>query len=393
MKILSLLLSVGLASAGPTSLPRRQDVGAATTKKLVVSSPGQVAAYEFNGAQFKPIGTPATEEGKHFSWLVFKEPNHLYGANENANETRHWTVEDDGTIKVVGDVIGSTGVVHTAFNKDKNVIVGAAYGNNGTIDVWDVAEDGSLKLKKTLQVPQLTQPGANPKRQEAPHNHQANLDPTGGYFAINDLGSDKIHVLSTKDYELVNHVDVEAGCGPRHGGFVGEAGKQATHYMVVCELSNKIQVFGLTYEDTSVQFQKTQTISTFKDDTAPAGAAAGELVISNDSSSVYVTNRLTGDEADNIAYFSFTECGNLEFKQTVSTAGKNPRMASLSTDQSILFSTNLAAGEGDNTNRLVAYSRSKEGALSELPVALEELSATEKSSPDPIGPSFIQEIS
>jgi 6-phosphogluconolactonase (cycloisomerase 2 family) len=393
MRIATVLLSLaaGLACAGPTALSRRQ----AAPKKLVVSSPGQVTSCHFDGTKFEAAGTPAKAEGMHFSWLVFKEPNHLYGANENNNEVRHWTVGADGTVTQEGtDQTGSTGVVHTAWNKDQTVLVGTAYGSNGTIDVWDVAQDGSLKLRKSVPVPALEKPGPNAARQEAPHCHQAVLEPAGGFFAINDLGSDMIHVLSTTDYSLVNHVATEPGCGPRHGGFVGRPGQQATHYLVACELSNKVLVYALTHDAAggNLQLSQTQSLSTFAAGTAPAaGAAAGELVVSDDLASVYVTNRLTGAPADSVAHFSLGECGTLAFVAEASSLGRSPRMASLSRDQTVLFSTNVGKGDGDNVNRLVARSRGADGALGDA-LAVEKLTEAELAATDFLGPSFVQEI-
>lgn len=42
----------------------------------------------------------------------------------------------------------------------------------------------------------LTAPGTNPARQEAPHPHEALVDPTDSFIVVPDLGADLIRVFS-----------------------------------------------------------------------------------------------------------------------------------------------------------------------------------------------------
>ncbi len=88
--------------------------------------------------------------------------------------------------------------------------------------MWNVsAADGTLSLFK--QIPSDDALGPNTARQDAPHPHQALLDNSGRWFAVNDLGTDTILVIDSADdsFDVVNHVRVPlAGCGPRHGASI-----------------------------------------------------------------------------------------------------------------------------------------------------------------------------
>ncbi|KAL2110878.1 hypothetical protein VUR80DRAFT_602 [Thermomyces stellatus] len=201
--------------------------------------------------------------------------------------------------------------------------------------------------------------GPNAERQDGPHPHQAVLDPTGRFFVVNDLGTDTLLVLDSDQdqFEVVNRVRVTPdGCGPRHGVFLPRAAEpaQATHYLLVCELLNMVEVFSLSYADNNLQFVPTQVISSFGQDAPPANAStatAGEIALSSDSQDVYVSNRNTGNETDAISHFRVLPASedaplSLEFSQSISSAGVHPRMFSLSGDETLLFSTNQFAGQG-----------------------------------------------
>lgn len=208
--------------------------------------------------------------------------------------------------------------------------------------------------------------GPNTARQDGPHPHQAVLDPSGRFFVVNDLGTDTLLVLDSEadQFEVVNRVRVTPdGCGPRHGAFLprpADPERQATHYLLVCELLNTVEVFSLDYADNNLQFVPTQVLSSFGQNAPPANAStstAGEIALSSDSLDVYVSNRNTGNETDSISHFRVLPADadgplSLEFSQSISSAGVHPRMFSLSGDESLLFSTNQFAGQG-----LVALSR------------------------------------
>ena len=208
------------------------------------------------------------------------------------------------------------------------------------------------------------------------------------------MGTDSILVLDSENsFKITNRIDVEpAGNGPRHGSFFPLGGAKATHYFLVSEIANLIKVFELTYTDNDkgLEFEEIQSISTFGDDFPPADpttASAGELVISADGKHLYVSNRLTGNETDNIAHFSIDMDKNdpLTFVDQISSGGVLPRMFSLAADDSVLFSTNQNGEYG-----LLAFARDAgTGSLAEKPaasVALDVFGAPG------LGPQFVMEV-
>jgi 6-phosphogluconolactonase (cycloisomerase 2 family) len=385
VRLFSFMMSLGLASAGPLLIPRQE-----TTRKLIVGAPGQILAYDFDGTTFNNTAN-ITEPGASASWMIFKEPMFLYAVNENANNTRMFYLDPlTSTIasEPASNVNGSSGVVSLAFNKNQTVMVGTSY-SEGQVDIWDVALDGSLKLLK--QVVLEGPVGPNNASQGVHRAHQAILDPTGKFFAINDLGGDAIHFLDAETFEITSRVQVEpSGAGPRHGGFIGgNATTLPTHYVVVCELKNLVLLYQVEQAPNgTIAMSLNQTLSTFGEAFPPANAtsaAAGELIVASNQKDIYVSNRLTGNDTDNISHFVF-ENGAVTFADQVSSGGQQPRMFSLSKDESILFSSNQNGGSG-----LLAFKRcEKTGTLTGTPAA--SVANTDINPLPGFGPQFVIEL-
>ncbi|KAI1143722.1 putative isomerase YbhE [Hypoxylon sp. FL0543] len=391
-KTITTLLTLGAASAIPSSPMARQNASAPEPRKLVIGAPFQILTADFDGTKFSITGNH-TASGKAPSWLLYRDPNLLYAVNENADDLGVFTLDSslsNPTLKSSGN--GSSGVVFLEFNADKTRMVGAAYGS-GKIDVWDTsAEDGSVELLKSITIEGEPNPA-----QGAHHPHQALLDPTGRFFAIPNLGGDTVLVLDSKDdkYEITGNVTLPTGTGPRHGGFITSG--DAHYYALASELSNDLFLFELSYPGDTIAFKQVQKQSTYGAD-PPANAssaAAGELVVAANQKDVYVSNRISGNATDSIAHFVFKSGApaSLDFAETVSTGGLRPRMFSLSTDaqQSLAFVANQGGDAG-----LAAFKRCPDsGALDPTPVATvpsSALVAPELAATDYMGPQFVQEI-
>ncbi|WYZ39701.1 hypothetical protein EsH8_IV_000042 [Colletotrichum jinshuiense] len=378
MRFTSVILSAAAASAAAIA---RQETPA-TTAKILIGAPATIAVANYDGTSFKIVANDS-QPGTGPSWMVFKEPNLIYAVDENSNNTRLFNFDTTtNELKLVQSVAGSTGVVSLEFNSDKTRLVGAAYGQ-GTIDVWDISDGTSLKLLKTLKSDDPL--GPNAVRQDKPHPHQAVLDPSGRFFAVNDLGTDTILIIDSKDdaYDITSHNRVvTAGCGPRHGAWYPSKAAKPSHYLVVCELQNTVEVFSVSNNGSSIALTRTQKLSSFGAAFPPANAtsaAVGEIVVSGDGNDVYVSNRLTGNETDSIAHFKVKKQASaggspckasngsiaLEFVDSVSSGGMLPRMFSLSKDDKTLFSTNQQGDLG-----LLAFGRAQDaGKLSATAVA------------------------
>ncbi|KAJ9419908.1 Lactonase, 7-bladed beta-propeller-domain-containing protein [Fusarium oxysporum] len=283
------------------------------------------------------------------SWMTVSYPNLLYAVDESSNALTLFElnlVSDEITAKSSKE--GSYGVVHLQFNADNTRLVGCAYGN-GTIDIWNTT-NGSLGLIKTIPSP--GQPGPDKERQASPHPHQANLDPNGRFFIVNII-----------------HISPH-GCGPRHGIFYPQGAFKATHYILVCEISNKVLVYTVSYRENYLDFTQIQSTSTFGPRLPPANsssAAAGAIVLAADNRHLYVSNRQTGNSTDSVSHFQIDQLNStslsLKFVGSASTYGVSPRMMSFSHDDQYLLIANQAGGFGP-----VALERRLDGTLrAEIP--------------------------
>lgn len=241
-------------------------------------------------------------------------------------------------------------------------------------------------------------------RQDTPRAHQAVLDPAGRYFAVTDLGTDSILLVDSANdaWDLVNVVRVPTpGCGPRHGAFLPSADDptKASHYVVVCELANTVEIFAVTYDACTqgggIRLRPSQpalsTLGGLLTNSSTSTAAAGAIETSADGRHVYVSNRITGGATDSIAHFCAVPASacfgglKLQFAGLASSAGVNPRMFSLGNEEDLLFSTNVAAGSG-----LLALPRDpSDGTLGETPVASVDV---ETFGPEGFGPQFVLQV-
>ncbi|KAK1984535.1 Lactonase, 7-bladed beta-propeller-domain-containing protein [Colletotrichum cereale] len=400
MRFTSVIMSVAAASAAVIG---RQDAPASIAKVLI-GAPGTIAVADYDGREFKIVANNS-QPGTSPSWMAFKEPNLIYAVDENSNSLRLFNFNTaTNELKPVQAANGSAGVVSLEFNADRTRLVGASFGQ-GTVDVWDISDASSLKLLKQITLGGAV--GPNKARQDQSRAHQAVLDPSGRFFAINDLGTDTIIIIDSKDdaYEVTSRNSVStAGCGPRHGAWYPPKGDKPLAYIVACELTNTLEVFSVSNNGSSVSLTRTQELSTYGEAFPPANAtsaAAGEIVISGDGKDVYVSNRLTGNATDSISHFKITQRAakagspckaasggiTLEFVEAISSGGQLPRMFSLSTDDKTLFSTNQ---QGDGALGLLALNRAPDAgkltatAVASLPVTL--------FGPEGFGPQFVKQI-
>ena len=133
----------------------------------------------------------------------------------------------------------------------------------------------------------LTQPGPNPTRQDAPHPHQATLDPTGRFVLVPDLGADVIRLFRVDGksgiLEPLADYSVPAGSGPRHVAFY-ESGPRAGGGVVmylVSELANSLTAFDVTYPDPGrIEFTARQgPVQPYPGGRAPNGSTVAEVQV------------------------------------------------------------------------------------------------------------------
>lgn len=217
----------------------------------------------------------------------------------------------------------------------------------------------------------LSQPGPNAARQDAPHEHEAILDPTGQYILVPDLGADLVRVFCFDDDGiLVEHAPLKVvpGSGPRHAAFYnpyGVACENCTSFLyVVTELANTVTGYAVTYPPQGgLSFKQVYTSSVYGNLTLPSGNAAAEiavsvsasdtlqcsysmqvlttyqpdnrfLVISNRNNTSFQianpdTTNSTKIASDSLSTFELHQNGSLAFKQLWPAGGSYPRQFSM----------------------------------------------------------------
>ena len=127
----------------------------------------------------------------------------------------------------------------------------------------------------------LAAPGPVPDRQEAPHLHDAVLDPTKKFLLVPDLGSDLVRVYKINGTSVTAVTPLKAvpGSGPRHAAFAVSDGN--TFFYTLNELSNTISGYTVAYKDAGPEFTRVFDFSSHgPGGTVPKGTKAAEIVVS-----------------------------------------------------------------------------------------------------------------
>ncbi|KAK0715709.1 Lactonase, 7-bladed beta-propeller-domain-containing protein [Lasiosphaeris hirsuta] len=293
--------------------------------------------------------------GEKPSWLTLVD-DVLYCVDEawgkDNGTLASFKVAPEGTLTLLNKVDTIGGPVSTVVYGDggKGLAV-ADYGGAG-LNVYSIANPSSLAPVQA-DVFKLPHKGVNTDRQEAPHPHQAILDPTGAFLVVPDLGSDLVRIFaidkSTLKYTEVAPLVSAAGSGPRHAVFV--KGKAKTFLYVVHELSNTLVGYETTYTADnslgvkSLAFSQFWSSNTHGDNTTtiPDGTAAAEILLSPDSKFLTISSRFERlltvpnyDRTNNtllpsdplITLAIDADSGALKHVQTRAAGGINPRQFS-----------------------------------------------------------------
>ncbi|KAL7788368.1 Lactonase, 7-bladed beta-propeller domain-containing protein [Trichoderma ceciliae] len=378
------------------------------SRRLLIARPGHIYLATYNPAfPTITIDLDVPFSGNP-SWFAVSpaHPDLLYTSDEDASTTCLFELDlaSNSLIKVAERHDGSEGVCHVEFNRQGTIMVDTSWGS-GTIDVWKT-ENRSLELVKTIQSRDALLDAGRVARA-----HQAVIDPTGRFFIITDLGTDSLLVLdsSSPDLPIVNRIRVPSGSGPRHGVFYpgGKGESPATHYILLCETSNRVIVFSLKYTDANIELaavdeSRSTSTSTFMPDDSPSprrisSAAAGEIVLSRDDGHIYTSNRPTAPWTGTIAHFRILTGSDPEREGGLSleldlvaetcTGGRHPRMFSESRDGGELF-----VGNQEGEWAVVVLRRKNDGTLEERPVAGIRTEELVKGGGDQRGPMFVLEV-
>lgn len=268
------------------------------------------------------------------------------------------------------DVNGTRGIAFAHYGSPDGGPPGAA-----GITTYVAGADGGLQLTFNLTTVSAAT-GPNAERQGASHIHQVVIDPTGKFMVAPDLGEDCVHVYRVQNSPSISSltdIQLPPGSGPRHGVFQ-KFGKK-TFFHVVSELANTVTSFKVSYDgNSSLSMTQTGQVSTFGDKPVPAGALAGEIIISPEGF-ITVSNRLdnsfkipsldpsnpTQEESDSLAVFKSDKQGKLSFVDLYPVGCQSPRHIQANNNGSLLAAACTA------NNRVVILERNKtSGAIGNL---------------------------
>ncbi|KAH9908647.1 putative isomerase YbhE [Xylariomycetidae sp. FL2044] len=298
---LLLLLSSSVGLAGLATATAQTDAllyvssyaGSITTLKLTLPADEGAAA-----ATLEPISN-STECGPQPSWLALDySKSFLFCTNEGfstpfGNVTSFFT-NSDGSLSLIESLGTIQGPVSTAeYGVGGHGLAVAHYSGSG-VSVVGMTPEGGLTLVQN-ETYALEEPGPNPDRQEAPHPHDAILDPTAAFILIPDLGADVVRIFQANADDLsltpVAPLVAAPGSGPRHGVFKAVLDK--TYFYLVAELANTITGYEVTYnEDKTLGFEEIFVIPTHGEEVElPEGTGAAEIRLSPDENFLIVSSR------------------------------------------------------------------------------------------------------
>ncbi|OTB18665.1 hypothetical protein K445DRAFT_8686 [Daldinia sp. EC12] len=282
-----------------------------------------------------------------------------------------YSVGSDGSLKQTGRAVTAGASVH-----------GTPYGGeDGKGFIATVEYDPSTLTRYKLPLSNastvlaqskfnMSEPGPN-SRQNAPHPHAAQLDPTGKFLIVPDLGADLIRVFSidakTGDLTACEPGVAGAGDGPRHGAWwAPEAGSTAGQRLyTVNELGNSVSAWTVSYPDGGcLSLEKTQTLSTYAEGSAaPNGSKAAEVHVSGNF--LYAANRADetfGPQNDSLVTYSIDpSSGEIKFVEATPAHAWFPRTFSINK------AGNLVAVGGQTSSNVAIIARDpKTGKLGDL---------------------------
>lgn len=207
---------------------------------------------------------------------------------------------------------------HVSLDHSGRFVLVANY-MGGNVSIYPIQPDGSLGGVSDRV--QHTGKGLNPNRQEAPHAHSINPDPSNTFALVCDLGLDKVMIyrLDLENGKLLPHTEpfasLHPGAGPRHLDFHPNG-----HFVyVINELDATLTAF--TWEAQTGQMRELQTVSTLpRGFSGPKSCA--DVHVHPNGKFLYGSNR----GHDSLAIFAVDETtGRLELIGHESTRGKTPR--------------------------------------------------------------------
>ncbi len=247
--------------------------------------------------------------------------------------------------------------------------VGVANYTGGSIAAYKIGRNGELSPASTFV--QHEGKSVHP-RQEAPHGHSIDVDPSNKYVAVSDLGLDQvlIYKMNARKGELKIHSSVSTapGAGPRHFSFhpSGQFGYG------INELNMTANAY--KYDGKAGTLELLQTISTLPPgEKQQPGQSTAEMYVHPSGKFLYGSNR---GHNTIVVYSIDQQSGKLTYVENQETGGSTPRSFGVVPTGDYLLALNQAS-----STIVVFRINQKTGAL--------EPTGEEVACPTPVAAAFL----
>jgi len=285
-----------------------------------------------------------------FLYVVSETNTHDGGGAVSA-----FAVDDSGDLTFLNLQPTGGSPCHNTVDASGRYVLSANYGG-GSVSMHPIGTDGSLGEMSDFR--QHEGSSVNPSRQQEPHAHSINVDPSNRFAFCADLGLDKVLIyrLDLDGGKLLDHgsVAVTPGAGPRH--FVVHPNRRKAY--VINEISNTITAFD--WDESAGTLTEIQEIPTVPDDFAGTTHTADSHV-TPDGRFLYGSNR----GHDSIAMFAIDAASGQLTALGVQPVPANPRNFVLSPDGDSLYSGS------HNDDRIQLYRVGDDGLLTATGDAVE----------------------
>jgi 6-phosphogluconolactonase len=287
----------------------------------------------------------------------------LYAVHSDLDEVSAYAIDKQtGRITALNrQSCGGKNPVHLSIDPTGRWIITANYAA-GSVGVVPIEKDGTLGPRADLVTLQ-GEPGPDRVRQASSHPHEAVFDPSGRFFAVPDLGFDRIFVfrLDAASGKLAPNeppfVATRKRAGPRHIAFHPE---MPLAY-VVNELASTVVTYRFDPQRGSLQAIQIlpSTPSSYTGELSSA-----EIAVTPNGRFVYASNRCN----NSIVSFAVDRgAGTLTPIGWAPTHANSPRFFGLDPAAKFLYAANADEGFGPpeekSTDTIVQFSVEANGEL------------------------------
>lgn len=280
-----------------------------------------------------------------------RQDGQVYAVSERLHKVQAacYKMAADGKSLSLSSVLETAGAggVHAELAPDGRHILVACWKSADVIACL-LDDKGEIKeAESSLSLPDGHGPRA---RQMQPNPHQVIFDRSGAYFAVPDLGADRLHMVSWDagrgSMRWIGMEQTDAGDGPRHGVFH----PNNRWFYLYAELACSVYLYDFCEADGSIlRRQKIDLIpADFWNGYSGPEIQGAEMVISPDLKFLFVSLRgyVTEQGFDRIIRLRLDpETGMLSEPVSFSCAGHCPRAFAFTPDGRYLLVCNQDDGE------------------------------------------------